>query len=112
MQTLFAVIVATFVFATHGLPEAGLPQNPSFDAIQNARRAMELQQDQIDAQTEETARRRAAAYEAHQFELHLAEFARVWNDFVKEYADKGTYNVKKAKSLSRALKKLQSLLPE
>jgi len=108
MHTLFAVVAATFVFAIHGTPQT----NPTLDALQSARRAMEQQQDQTDSQTEEAARRRAAAYEAHQFETRLAEFARAWNAFVGEYTAKGTYNLKKAKSLSRALKKLQSQLPE
>jgi flagellar biosynthesis/type III secretory pathway protein FliH len=104
MHTLFAVLV----FAAHGLPET----NPNSAALQNARRALESQQDQTDSQAEDAARRRAAAFEAHQFEVHLAEFAHAWNDFVKEYSDKGTYNLKKAKLLSKALKNLQPHLPK
>jgi translation initiation factor 2B subunit (eIF-2B alpha/beta/delta family) len=108
MHTLVAVLIATLVFASHGLPET----NPTYAALQNARRVMESQQDQSDSQIEDAARRRAAAYEVHQFEVHLAEFADAWNDFVKEYSDKGTYNLKKAKLLSKALKKLQPHLPK
>jgi hypothetical protein len=108
MHTLVVVLIATLVLAAHGLCQT----NPVYTALQNARASMEAQQDQSDSQTEDAARRRAAAYEAHQFEVRLAEFARVWNDFVQEYSDKGTYNLKKAKSLSRALKKLQSQLPQ
>jgi sugar diacid utilization regulator len=108
MHTLAALLIATLVFEGHGLPET----NPTYAALQSARRALESQQDQTDSQTEDASRRRAAAYEAHQFEVHLAEFAHAWNDFVKEYSDKGTYNLKKAKSLSRALKNLQSHLPK
>jgi len=108
MHTLLAVIAATLAFAAHGLPQA----DPTIAALQNARRALESQQDKADSQTEEVTRRRAAAYEAHQFEARLAEFAHAWNNFVQEYSDKGTYNLKKARSLSRALKKLQAQLPK
>lgn len=106
MKTLFVLLVVTLLVVA-----PSRSQSPVFASLENARRALEAGSLGADTQTQASAQRRAAAVEAHQFELRLADFARVWNDFVQEYNDKRTYNVKKAKALARALKKLESELP-
>jgi hypothetical protein len=106
MQTFFGVLIALAISI------AAISQTVTGPAAaREAQRALESLGSQTDARSVDAARRRAAEYEAHQFELHMQEFARVWNDFVKDY-ESGTYNLKKARALSKALRKLESELPE
>jgi hypothetical protein len=108
MHTYFAVLAVTLFIAFPAWPQSNAP----YSALQDARRALEIQMNQSGSPTPEQTSREAAVLEARMFEVHMTDFARAWNDFVQEYSDKHIYNLKKARSLSRALKKLQAHLPQ
>lgn len=55
----------------------------------------------------ETAKRRAEQEEKRQFELRLRDFVEAWNEWSREYTDRGTFNLKKARKASALFEKLQ-----
>lgn len=69
--------------------------------------------DPIETQRIQQATRRAQAYEAQRQDALIQDFVDAWNEFAKEWVDKGTYNVKKAKKVRITWEKLErtGLLP-
>ncbi len=63
--------------------------------------------DSSDAVHMEEARRRAAQEDLRRMHEKMREFVRVWNDFVYEYSERGTFNIKKAKQITSAWRKLE-----
>jgi len=55
----------------------------------------------------EAARRRAAAEEERRLREKMAEFVRAWNDFVQEYTGRGAFNIRKARRITRAWRRLE-----
>ena len=54
----------------------------------------------------ELAKRRAAAEQSRQFQEKIQNFVRAWNSFAEEYAQRGTFNVKKLRQVNQAWDKL------
>lgn len=69
--------------------------------------------DPTEIQRIQHAARRAQAYEAQRQNAVIQDFVDAWNDFAKEWVDKGTYNVKKARKVRLTWEKLErtGLLP-
>jgi hypothetical protein len=55
----------------------------------------------------EVARRRAAAEEERRLREKMREFVQAWNDFVHEYTERGTFNIRKARLITQAWRKLE-----
>ena len=55
----------------------------------------------------EDARRRTAQEDLRRLHQRMEEFVRAWNDFALEYVERGTFNVKKARSVRRAWERLE-----
>jgi hypothetical protein len=68
----------------------------------DSRRIVEELEQRAGRERMEAARRRSEAARMREAERALAEFAAAWNDLVGEYAERGTFNAKKARRLQRA----------
>ena len=55
----------------------------------------------------DAARRRAAGEQQRQVNERFSEFVAAWNDFIAEYAERGTFNAKKAKRMRQAWSALE-----
>jgi hypothetical protein len=65
---------------------------------------------EIQAQTEaeiQIAKRREAEYKEQQFLLKAMKLVQSWSTFVREYNEKGTFNLKTAKEVSKAFHDLE-----
>lgn len=60
-----------------------------------------------DAVRMEEARRRAAREDLRRLHQKMERFVSAWNEFVREYAERGTFNLKKARSINDAWRKLE-----
>jgi hypothetical protein len=58
--------------------------------------------------TAEAAGTRAAAEETRRLEKRMEDVVRAWNSFATEYVDRGTFNLSKARAVTKAWQKLQS----
>jgi len=56
---------------------------------------------------EQTAARRQAQYKERQFWAKANKVANLWTAFVREFNEKGTFNVKKAREVSKAFHELE-----
>ena len=50
----------------------------------------------------------AAAEETRRLERRMQDVVRAWNSFATEYVDRGTFNLSKAREVTKAWHKLQS----
>ncbi|MBI2680570.1 MAG: hypothetical protein HYX25_06125 [Candidatus Solibacter usitatus] len=89
-----AVIAATSVFA--GAAQRS-PQSP-----------FEIDKLSAAVRRSEPAHSRAAAEEARLLEMRMQDVVRAWNSFAMEYVDRGTFNLRKAREVTKAWRKLQS----
>lgn len=55
----------------------------------------------------EEAQRRAAEYELKRLHQLMREFVEAWNELVAEYAERGTFNLKKARKVREAWMRLE-----
>ena len=55
----------------------------------------------------EEARRRAAQEELRRLHEKMEHFVRAWNDFIREYSERGTFNIRKARAINQAWRKLE-----
>lgn len=70
------------------------------DVVDRAAVSQDLAEQQI-------AERRQAEYKKQQFSANANKLAELWNAFTREYNEKGTFNVKKARALSKAFHDLE-----
>lgn len=55
----------------------------------------------------EQAQQRAAEYELKRLHELMKDFVDAWNDFVTEYVERGTFNLKKARKVREAWMRLE-----
>jgi hypothetical protein len=55
----------------------------------------------------EEARRRAVREDLRRLHERMEHFVAAWNEFIREYADRGTFNLKKARTTTEAWRKLE-----
>jgi hypothetical protein len=89
-----AEIAATFVLAA--VPQRS-PQSP-----------FEIDKLSAAVRKSEPASSRAGAEEAHRLERRMQAVVRAWNSFATEYVDRGTFNLSKAREVTKAWQQLQS----
>jgi hypothetical protein len=89
-----AVIAATSVFTAAAQRS---PQSPFEIGKLNAA-----------VRTGEPATSRASVEEARRLEMRMQDVVRAWNSFANEYVDRGTFNLRKAREVTKAWRKLQS----
>jgi hypothetical protein len=58
--------------------------------------------------TSEPATSRGEVEEARRLKMRMQDVVRAWNSFATEYVDRGTFNLRKAREVTRAWRKLQS----
>ncbi len=63
--------------------------------------------DAAEAARMEEARRRAAREDLRRLHEKMERFVSAWNEFIREYTDRGTFNLKKARTITEAWKKLE-----
>jgi hypothetical protein len=64
-------------------------------------------QDKAAAARMQEARRRAELEELRRLNEKMAAFVRAWNEFTEEYAERGTFNLRKARSITKAWRSLE-----
>lgn len=70
-------------------------------------RALRELEERREAAIVDQATRRAAKQEAREFESAVREFVEAWNRFAAEYRERGAFNLKKAKAVSDAWRRIE-----
>jgi hypothetical protein len=103
-RTVIILLVLVLIAACDAAAQSPDPNQCRNLAPAYQRLLLKAETPNIDQQAEQ---RRAAEQKQHQFLLKTEKFIDAWTALATEYNEKGTFNVKKAKQVSKAFHDLE-----
>ena len=109
MTHIRPIAIALFLSFSLAAQTSGIIPAPSVtSAVSLEIIALEEEHNRARREVEE---RKAAEFEKQRFEAEMNSFVLAWNEFANEYIEKKTFNLKKARSLAKAMRKMEGKLP-